>query len=586
MSKGEIIAHISEGKYRVRQKFAVERVQKELEEVGKRLAELAVDLPTKKLALLLAESAASNKARDIDLAIPALVAGEDGARAVITNLQLELLMLKSKASQLRLAVAELIAEDLANRKRQKLLQEAPEGKEIDAWCADYTLDLAGDVGLADINDEGGRGLVIRPGFNDDAAHNPARDGALFPDIAQSSAQAYLNAALLPGVQKWRPQYRIGTISGLSGDVCNISLDDAESSAQGLGINKESTLTGVQIQYMDCNGAVFEVGDRVVVEMQGRTSQEPRVIGFESNPRECGLAFVCRTTYRYCSFSYDGVPLHAIFYKINFQTYEIELHSEVEVPTNSLFTEHGHYVHNREPRIGAVSNPQCESNYGEFGEYGILSAVNGFSTFSATDRGIVSPAKIAESEGVGVSTDIYLPGTDPNRRETTLIFFDIDTLSKTGEFTHVESGSPLFERVVANQDAIIVQTFRTGQFQYGLMSFDRSMNLKARYDYGEDFMGAVTGISANAKYVFVVVWGQTNTLFVHDAKTLAIAYTMDLPYADQKVAATSSHIILCRADSESLADADGRTEVYKISNDSGFSLELKKTAYWQVNDPIA
>jgi hypothetical protein len=584
MSKGQIVQHLGEGQYRIRQKLAVERIEQELVRINDRVAQLAIDLPNKKADLLIAEDAVKDKIREINLKIPDLQAGIDGARKEITDLQVQIIQLQSSARLLEIEVSELIAENLSLLKRRVKLEAVPDGRDMDAWCADYSLELSGEVGLVDVNDEGGKGTVIHPGFTDGALYNTVRDGALFPNAAQTAAQTYFNAAILPGVQKWRPQYRIGTISGLLGDVCDIALDDAKSSAQGLGINKESTLTGVRIQYMDCNGSVFEPGDRVVVEMQGRSSQEPRVIGFESNPRECGLAFLCLSTSSYCSINYSGNPFRAKFYKVNFKTYEISLHSEVDVASSSLLALDGYYVHERDPRIGTISNPQCEFSFGEFADYGILSTVNGFSAFSATGRGIVSPAKISDSEGVGISIDIYLPGADPNRRETTLIFFDLDTLTKTDEFTHFElSGSPLFERVVANQDAIIVQTYRDFPDYYGLMSFDRDNNFMARYDYGDTVSGAVTGIAANAKYVFVVAWGEKNRLFVHDAKTLAITYTMEIPFADQKVAATSSHVILCRSKSPSQASADGRTEIYKISEDDGFSLELKKTAYWYVAD---
>ena len=45
MSKGEIVGHIAEGKYRVRQKLAVEGIQQELEVLNARIAELAIMLP-------------------------------------------------------------------------------------------------------------------------------------------------------------------------------------------------------------------------------------------------------------------------------------------------------------------------------------------------------------------------------------------------------------------------------------------------------------------------------------------------------------------------------------------------------------
>ncbi len=283
MSKGEILEHKGEGLYRVRQKLAVERIQQELAQVQARLAELAVELPTAKLDLIHADDAVRDKAQEIDDLIPDYAAGADGALQKITTLQAELIRLQSEAGQLRLKVAELIAEDLANRKRQNQLEQVPEGRELDLWCADYSVELTGEVGLVDINDEGGQGTLIQPGFEDGAAYDATRDGALFPNLAQSGPQIYLNAALLPGVQKWLPRYRVGTISNIQNDTCRVQLDDARSSAQNLPINRQSVLEQVPIVYMNCNGSAFTDGDRVVVRF---TQSGPLVVGFESEPVPC------------------------------------------------------------------------------------------------------------------------------------------------------------------------------------------------------------------------------------------------------------------------------------------------------------
>src|SRR5690554_6305416 len=182
MSRGEIIEHIGEGKYKVRQKFAQESVANEISKLSTRIADLAVALPTAKLELLQAESLVSDKAREIDLLIPDFQAGADGSREAITQAQSELVALQAAAGKLRIKTDELIAENLAALKRRNQLQSAPESKDIEAWCADYTLDLAGEVGIADINDEGGQGVVIQPGYNGAAAYEAARDGELYHNI--------------------------------------------------------------------------------------------------------------------------------------------------------------------------------------------------------------------------------------------------------------------------------------------------------------------------------------------------------------------------------------------------------------------
>jgi hypothetical protein len=98
---------------------------------------------------------------------------------------------------------------------------------------------------------------------------------------------FFNQALLPAVEKWRPGYRLGEITALTGDTCTVALDAAKSSQGEIDLNREATLSDVPIRYMECNGAAFDVGDRVVVEFAYHDQTRPTVIGFESHPRECG-----------------------------------------------------------------------------------------------------------------------------------------------------------------------------------------------------------------------------------------------------------------------------------------------------------
>lgn len=291
MSKGEVVSHLGEGLYRVRQKLAVERVQAELVKLNSRIAELAILVPEKKLELLQAENEVKAKVQEIDALIPDLVSGVEGARQKITAIQIDIVRKQSDVRQLEFLVADLVAQNLAALKRRNQLESVPADRAIDAWCADYTLDLSGEVGLVDVNDQGGRGVLIQPGYQDGADYSANRDGALFPDLAQSGAQIYFNAAVLPGVQKWMPRYRFAQITDLQGDECSIVLDPAVSSVQSLNINESQSYDNVPIQYMECNGAAFQVGDRVLVRF---FESGPQVVGFETNPKPCqlfGVAFI-------------------------------------------------------------------------------------------------------------------------------------------------------------------------------------------------------------------------------------------------------------------------------------------------------
>ena len=113
------------------------------------------------------------------------------------------------------------------------------------------------------------------------------DGQLQPAASSNPWATFWNQALLPAWQKWKPMYRLGEILSLSGDTCTVRLDAAHSSQQNISVNRAATLYGVPIQYMECNGAAFSVGDRVVVEFRYHDQTKPLVIGFEREPKQCG-----------------------------------------------------------------------------------------------------------------------------------------------------------------------------------------------------------------------------------------------------------------------------------------------------------
>lgn len=294
MSRGQILEHLGEAKYRVRLFYAVERVLAELAKINARIAELAVELPTKKTELANAEQAVKDKTQQIDALIPDYRSDPATYGEQIKQLQIDLIDLQRSVSLLRFEVDRLIAEDLSLKKRRGQLERIPEDKDFEAWCADYTPDLNGEVGLIDVNDEGQQGMLVQPGDSGEAGYDAARDGILMPREAQSGAQVFFNAAVLPGVQKWFPRYRIGTISNIVNDTCIVALDSAQSSAQDLPINEFDLYSDVPIQYMTCNGDAFEDGDKVLVRF---FDTGPQVVGFASNPKPCGTNLLWRSIRR-------------------------------------------------------------------------------------------------------------------------------------------------------------------------------------------------------------------------------------------------------------------------------------------------
>jgi hypothetical protein len=151
------------------------------------------------------------------------------------------------------------------------------------WCADHTEDLAGEVGTIEINGEKNEILIMPEGL-------PGL-GAIQEAGAGTPAGVFYDWAVRPGWQKFKPTYRTGTITSLTNDICDVTLHAALSSDQSLDINQAVTLTGVPIDYMTCNGSAFEVGDEVVVEFEGQGWNSPKVVGFRTNPKCCGMLWV-------------------------------------------------------------------------------------------------------------------------------------------------------------------------------------------------------------------------------------------------------------------------------------------------------
>jgi hypothetical protein len=161
---------------------------------------------------------------------------------------------------------------------------------INVWCADLTTGLSGEVATLEIGTERKNGINIRPGHNDQALWSRARDGIKAPLLGLSLYNATLNYCLMPAIQKYRPTYRYGTITGLNYDenTASVDLDACESSIKGIDINQADTLSNIPVEYMSCNAAIFELYDRVIVQFENFDQGSPKVIGFRDNPKSCGI----------------------------------------------------------------------------------------------------------------------------------------------------------------------------------------------------------------------------------------------------------------------------------------------------------
>ena len=212
--------------------------------------------------------------------------GQSSADTTIWRFEVNRLTeLRRRIEPLRQRLRKLELERAQAQRRAAYWQAFNPIERRDVWCADLTENAPAGalVATADIPGESNI-LVLAPGCR---SWSPS-DGELTARELMSPAQAYLNAAILPGWQKFKPTYRWGTITAINyeADTCNVNLADTRSSAQRLGVNQSGSLSGVPVIYSVCNSKAFIVGDRVVVQFLGQNWSSPRVIGFLDNPRAC------------------------------------------------------------------------------------------------------------------------------------------------------------------------------------------------------------------------------------------------------------------------------------------------------------
>ena len=179
---------------------------------------------------------------------------------------------------------------------------------VSAWCADYKLALTGEVDVINVNWEFDANYVIAPQgtlasefvFKYEIADNviqqklvPALD--LQPIESSGAYNILYNRAMLPALQKYKPQYRVGSI----GSQLSVSLPSKVSTVRNYDstyntiVNAEF-LQDVTMNYMGNIGPVsypFEVGDDVIVRTTG---SDHVVIGFLHTPKDFIESLVWKT----------------------------------------------------------------------------------------------------------------------------------------------------------------------------------------------------------------------------------------------------------------------------------------------------
>lgn len=288
MGKARIVGGGADGLYQAKIEYETERMDARIERIEELLTEMVIELLELEVARNEARDARDAAVHDRDVVIDqfnnGLATFEDiqAAQQKIYPTIKPFLDAERKLKEARLKRISLIKE------KAFLEDEKPPEKEVSLWCADLTESLDPDAVVPTIEVNGDTdSIIITPQF-DSRAWLGGIDGQIQPVFSSGHFGVWYNWALFPAWQKWKPTYRAGTITSITLDVCDVNLDSALSSQQSININQDEALNNVLIDYMDCNAGAFDVGDRVIVQFDEQDWTKPRVIGFESNPKPCGI----------------------------------------------------------------------------------------------------------------------------------------------------------------------------------------------------------------------------------------------------------------------------------------------------------
>lgn len=306
MGKATIIEALGEGEYTVRVDAGKDARDAEVARLQAQIASLETQIAGWQATLDAFEVQEEQPARDaVDAAQQAYIDGmkadppPDAAavRALIaahSNAVQALFEVRARAALLRIQLDTWRLELAQARKDLAQWQAVEVEFEVTAWCADATDAASGEVGTLEVPGEfdvAATTLVIAP----QEVPPTLSAGQIVAREVQTGAQAYFNAAILPGWQRHMPTYRAGRLSVVdkAADTATVVLDAARSSAQDLDINAPGVLYGVPVRYMTCNATAFEINDHVVVEFQEQDWAQPVVIGFVTNPQRCDLIVISR-----------------------------------------------------------------------------------------------------------------------------------------------------------------------------------------------------------------------------------------------------------------------------------------------------
>jgi hypothetical protein len=289
MGKATITANQGKGLYTATIGRKTDRIKSRLQEINSELAKIGTEILANQAIILLNEGAiqaamsgltyiANNqelKWEEKEKLMDAASRSIAGFIAKVEGAQRQINMLKAKKAAL-----------LDEKER---LEKEIEEETIDIWCCDYSNRLTGDVGTIEVTTNADKPIIV-PGHPKGtlAVYDYNKHGILDPLYNAGVPNSLTAFCMEPGWRKWKPFYRIGTLTAKTANTGDVDLESAWAEAnRNLNTNQTSTLSNVPIEYMGIGGALFRVGDRVVVKFNNKDWAQPRIIGFADHPRPPG-----------------------------------------------------------------------------------------------------------------------------------------------------------------------------------------------------------------------------------------------------------------------------------------------------------
>lgn len=414
------------------------------------------------------------------------------------------------------------------------------------WCADLTEDKTGAVSTIEIPGEP-VGVVMAPQSQEDTLILPA--GNVVARELMRADHLYLNAAILPGWQKFKPTYRRGTIvdTDTTLNTATVQIAATVSTAKDknlktINVNQETVLLeNVPVNYMTCHAAAFEPDDDVVVMFESQDWASPRVIGFISGPKPCNV-FV--------------LALHGYFDDPFFGRFYRSLGIAIS-PTGTVVAQ-GIQSVTAEPFDGAFS--AAGSYWFEYGGIGPSTEDDYFKIIRITD-GLIDdlPQRMFSlsrdrREIFGISI--------PDQKNAVVINYKTRALERTFEVWPYASGYAM--RMDAAADRVVVGGYDGTVYKVRIHENAGPLDEEITLGAG-DF---IWDVAAGAQYVGVIYSPGFTTpwLFVYSTLTWAVVDSEELGDGWESVAIHGDLIAVQGGVGIAGSTAGGKLRIYKMIDD--------------------